>query len=63
MIGWRLRRRLIFLGYSEDEILQLGDLDQINTEHLNKVNFSENGENISEAKSSTFSNPALIQTI
>jgi len=63
MIGWRLRRRLIFLGYSEDEILQLGDLDQINTEHMNKVNFSENREIISKAKPSPFSNPARIQTI
>jgi len=37
MIAWRRRQHLIFAGYSEAEILLLGDLTKLTDERMNEL--------------------------
>jgi len=41
---WRRRLQLIFFGYSETEIAQLGDLDKLTNEQMNELIHSRNLE-------------------
>ena len=42
--AWRRRQHLIFVGYSEAEILQLGDLAKLTNERMNSLMHSDNHE-------------------
>jgi len=37
MIAWRRRQRLIFAGYSEAEIIFLGDLTKLTNKRMNEL--------------------------
>jgi hypothetical protein len=41
-MAWRRRQHLIFLGYSEAEILRLGDLGKLTNERMNQLIRSKN---------------------
>ena len=41
---WRRRQQLIFFGYSEAEILQLGDLGKLTNERMNELIYSKSLE-------------------
>jgi len=41
---WRRRLQLIFFGYSEAEIAQLGDLDKLTNEQMDELIHSRNLE-------------------
>ena len=44
MMTWRRRLQLIFFGYSEAEIAQLGDLDKLTNEQMDELIHSRNLE-------------------
>jgi hypothetical protein len=43
-MAWRRRQHLIFLGYSEAEILRVGDLAKLTNERMNELIHSNNVE-------------------
>jgi hypothetical protein len=43
-VAWRRRQHLIFAGYSESEIIQLGDLSKLTNERMNELMHSNNLE-------------------
>jgi hypothetical protein len=44
LMAWRRRQHLIFLGYSEAEILRVGDLARLTNERMNELIHSNNVE-------------------
>lgn len=44
LLAWRRRQHLIFVGYSEAEILLLGDLAKLTNERMNELTHSNNLE-------------------
>ena len=48
MLAWRRRQHLIFVGYSEAEILQLGDLAKLTNERMHELMHSKNLETTKE---------------
>jgi hypothetical protein len=44
MLAWRRRQHLIFVGYSEGEILRVGDLAKLTNERMNGLIHSNNLE-------------------
>jgi hypothetical protein len=44
LIAWRRRQQLIFFGYSEAEILRLGNLSKLTDERMNQLIHSNNLE-------------------
>jgi hypothetical protein len=50
LIAWRRSQQLIFAGYSEAEILQLGDLAKLTSEHMDELMQSHDLEAIMETK-------------
>jgi len=56
LIAWRRRLHLIFCGYSEAEISQLGDLTKITNERMNELihsNKLESTEKVGEESNKT----------
>ena len=43
-MAWRRRQHLIFFGYSDAEIVQLGDLAKLSNEQMNELIHSDNLE-------------------
>ena len=41
LLAWRRRQHLIFVGYSEAEILRLGDLAKLTSERMNELMYSK----------------------
>jgi hypothetical protein len=48
LLAWRCRQYLIFVGYSEAEILRLGDLAKLTHERTNELMHSNNLETTKE---------------